>query len=289
MYTPALDWLDVTGKALSGATINPKFVLLSETPDMWSAPTRFKIWRAVNPISHGLAVRLGRAHAEEGPWRSVLDPGPGLSAVPTGAGEYRSTEWAASVVGRSNQTTYRFGCDNGHESPKLIVSAVQMSLVTRALRLFGRAHDPADLASAELEAGVGTVEIICKAVTDPSVKVEIIWPWTDGDVRLRDMIREEVFWPEEAHDHSSLDALLDELLPASVPQDWQVAIEESEFRLDEGDERELSVAIDAPGPGRAVFAVAVRDVERPERYVVGDIIDYNVTEETESLATTQSA
>jgi hypothetical protein len=94
-----LQWLDAaTGNVISGASINPKAVLLSESLDDWFArETReFEIWRGISRFVHRVQTSMGLASESMGPWRPL--EGVRLSAGRVGEGYQSPKPLAASVL-----------------------------------------------------------------------------------------------------------------------------------------------------------------------------------------------
>lgn len=255
-------------KTLDGAVINPAAVQLVETGQSQPPSTRFRLWRKINPIANSIAIRLGRVPSGTEPWRRVAD----LDPVVLMGNEYRlQSPHALAQLGRFSQSTYRFNCDHYHWSEELHVTQTRFAVVHA--NIGGGLAVPTLGGTATMRAGFGRVAINVRAVQDPQIEASIVWPWSE-QLDLADLIRSDIV-PEATSRDTEIEDLLSEMLPTATPSNWDIRLDTPSINLDEGEEVTLRVSVNAPTPGRAAFAVALRDVDQ-DQLLVSEVFEYEV-------------
>jgi hypothetical protein len=197
-----------------------------------------------------------------------------LDTVRTSSDESRSAfSWPATIDGRANQAKYQFRCNHPHRSAGLTVTGIGVSVVTRVQSVGASLGIPG--ATARLQVGGAVVDVVAKASRDPVIRAQLLLPWTSHPIRLADHVRNELFPVINPQEASHAEQLLGDFLPPSLPDGWAIDIDEEPFRLEQGESRRIGLRLEAPTPGRVVFAVAVHDVERPGEFAVSDVVEFS--------------
>jgi hypothetical protein len=271
MADAILNWVDADkGTVLDGNTVGPgKLVQMRERDDdAVRGPASFEL------SSHlGSFVERVRQHVGFDPHSTPVTR---LSTEKIGLGRWRSEfRWSAGLMGSVNQMEYFFRCNDGLESPSLMVSAVGFSVMKRGANA-GLAVSVGGVLTGSVGAESKTTKYVCKATVDPSVHAQLLVPWGLGGASLRSFLVDYLSSLGLPEANSILEEDIEGFLPTRRPEGWEFHVEPMDFLVVPGAEQEITVSIVAPTAGRAAFALMLSDAEDSNRFVVSNVLEMDV-------------
>jgi hypothetical protein len=288
----SLGWLDpetaqrVDMGYLRGGTA---LTLIADAATPAAGPSRFEIRRYRGVVMRTIEDILGRRLGE---------PPPTIRAVHYEQLRFIGGEnWVATAPPGFNQARYVFRDDHACSSSWVSVSnqGFTAELVTdRGSTAAGIALPSSESVlgklvgeSVAIRAGQqGEKQTLRLSTTrDPRLRLEVLTDWDRHEAGLVDTLTEAfqnawddgMNWrsgcvepPTEANLRS---ALRDVLGRTSRPEGWAINLDRNQIDMDGGDTADVGVAIEAPMPGRGVFAIRAADVESPRQSVVTEPVE----------------
>ncbi|MGH2721817.1 MAG: hypothetical protein ACRDJO_09465, partial [Actinomycetota bacterium] len=248
---PRLHWVTTSGSVLDGSALVPgKDVLLREQFGPAGPPTALRVEEVYDAIFDWLLRQHGTT-------RPILSLG---VTEPDNGVVHSADPWQLPVpTNVRGQSTFRFLDDRGARSGTITSSR----LAELSFKVTGRAK-PAKAGAFAVD-GDASVEGTLRFAVDPRVRVVLMTPWGRGEADLRAYLRDYV--GAAAVDGGELQ----EYLPASQPRDWRFDVPGGPLTGDVDRPASFRLGIHVGGPGTALLALKVVDLDNVGNAVVSEL------------------
>jgi hypothetical protein len=261
-----LHWVTTSGSVLDGSALVPgKDVLLREQFGPEGPPTALRIEEIYDSVFDWLLRQHGTARAVTS--LGVTEPDNGVV--------HSEGPWQLPVATNvRGQSSFRFLDDRGARSGTITSSR----LAELSFKVSGRAK-PGKPGAFAVD-GDASLEGTLRFAVDPRVRVVLMAPWGRGEADLRAYLRDYV--GAAAVDAGELQGYL----PASQPRGWRFDVPGDPLTGDVDRPASFRLGIHVDGPGRALLAVKVVDLDNVGNAVVSEL--FVVEQEAPSPSPTPS-
>jgi hypothetical protein len=276
-----LNWSDGVS-SLGGSPLRPPKKVLLEERSAGAHSSTFEIFQVYDNLIRRTLGHIG------GKTRRRIDA---LATAPAGDDLVRSVQpWnLPAATGLRLRAMYEFRNDFGVASPRLMAHRLG-SVGIKEEATVGVITPPVLGVPVGIH-GKGAIEVDVLFATDPTVQVQLVQPWNGAAGSIRDLVRDSFVElarldpdlgvdPDDAT--PAFEELFSDFLPDEAPDGW-VFGPPATVKGDEGQVVPFSLQIEAPTPGRSLFAVQIEELAEQPMIACSEIVALEVTEQLDLL------